>query len=143
MSIVYIATKEDVIRVFENLDDAKNYADNESDIKSVNFTKTQPKQIQVSFENKEEYMLQWIEKIFSKVHPSKLIGSDSLLRTYVNEFVKEYPNCNSLIIKAMYILNSEYVPDTSKTLVKDSNIFKLQTIANDISEYFANYFVEQ
>lgn len=137
MSIVFIATKEDVTRVFENLDDAKSYADNESDIKSVNFTRTQPKRVQVSFETKEEHMLKWIEKLFSKVHPSRLIGCESLLRTYVNEFVEEYPNCNPLIIRAMYILNSEYIPDTSKTLVKDSNIFKMQTIADDITEYFS------
>lgn len=143
MSIVYIATKEDVTRVFENLEDAKSYAYNESDIKTVNFTRTQPKQVQVSFETKEEHMLKWIEKLFSKVHPSRLIGKDSLLRTYVNEFVEEYPNCNPLIIKARDILNTEYVVDTPKTLVKDSNIFKLQTIADDISEYFAKYFVEQ
>lgn len=137
MSIVYITTKEDITRVFENLDEAKSYADNETDIKTVNFTKTQPKQVQVSFETKEEHMLKWIEKLFSKVHPSKLIGSESLLRTYVNEFVEEYPNCNPLIIKARDILNSKYVPDTSNTLVRASNIFKLQTIADDIAEYFS------
>lgn len=150
---VYIAKKNDTIQVFESLKDAENHVDHLTDIEAVPFIKkqivTRPPQTR---EEREQHMLKWIVQVFSKAHPANLLhdtlsktvdepipkhlqGKNNLLHAYVDEFIKDYPDCNPLIKRTSVLLNSKYKSDTPTTLIKDCNIFKFQTLAYDIEDY--------
>ncbi len=154
---VYIARKNGAIQVFESLKDAENYADSISDIETVQFIKKQTvTRPQPTREQQEKHILEWIVKVFSKAHPANLLhdtlskkvdepmpahlqGKNNLLHAYVDEFIKDYPDCNPLIKRASVLLNSEYTLETPTTLLKDCNIFKFQTLAYDIEDYLEQH----
>ena len=118
---VYIVTKDDTTTVYENLDDAKKI-DNESDIKTTVFVKTQLQpQLQSSKSVSENHILIFV----------LIVIENYLLRNY--EFVQENSNCHQLMIRLQELLNTKYIQDT--TLIGDSIIFKFHTMAYDLLDY--------
>lgn len=115
---VYIVTKDDTTTVYENLDDAKKIVDNESDIKTAVFVKTQ---LQSSKSVSENHILIFV----------LIVIENYLLRNY--EFVQENSNCHQLMIRLQELLNTKYIQDT--TLIGDSIIFKFYTMAYDLLDY--------
>jgi len=120
---VYIVTKDDTTTVYENLDDAKKI-DNESDIKTTVFVKTQLQpQLQSSKSVSENHILIFV----------LIVIENYLLRNY--EFIQENSECHPLMIRLQELLNTKYTQDTKKTLIGDSIIFKFHTMAYDLLDY--------
>lgn len=129
---VYIVSKDDTTTVFENLDDAKKTVENESDIKTAIFVKTQSQPSKTVSEN---HIFDWAASVLAKAHPIHVLDEKCLLRNYVNEFVQENSECHPLMIRLQELLNTKYTQDTRKTLIGDSIIFKFHTMAYDLLDY--------
>jgi len=83
----------------------------------------------------EKYLLNWIKKVFLKGQPSSFIGKKSLLGVYLNAYLHHTINPHPLCKQAYELISKPYVKDTDGTLISQSIIFQLQTIAYDIEDY--------
>ena len=83
----------------------------------------------------EEHMLKWIHRVFLKGNPYSFLGKKSLLSVYLYAYLQHTPKPNPLCKTAYELMTKPYVKDTDNTLITDSTIFQLTTLAYDIEDY--------
>lgn len=85
--------------------------------------------------NSEEHMLKWIHMVFSKGSPPAFIGKKSLLSVYLNSYLQNTLEPNPLCVSAFELMAKPFVKDNGDTLISNSIIFKITTLAYDIEDY--------
>lgn len=85
--------------------------------------------------NNEEHMLRWIHMVFSKGSPPAFIGQKSLLSVYLNSYLQNTLEPNPLCVSAFELMAKPFVKDNGDTLISNSIIFKITTLAYDIEDY--------